>query len=84
MNLFEDEYNKTLQLYSLVDPRAQCELCGYLTDDECALRLHRHACDETPLTELSVLLEAELLIMEHQAERRGCGCSKHPAWRITS
>ncbi|KKM00911.1 hypothetical protein LCGC14_1799690 [marine sediment metagenome] len=61
-----------------------CELCGYITDDEYALRLHRRACDETPLTGLGVLLEAELILMEHQAQRKACGCPRHQSWRITS
>ncbi|KKL90456.1 hypothetical protein LCGC14_1904500 [marine sediment metagenome] len=61
-----------------------CELCGYITDDEYALRLHQLACNETPLTELGMVLEAEFILMEYHAQRQGCGCPRHLPWRVTS
>ena len=59
---------------------SECELCGYRTDNRAYMALHEMGCDEAELGALAAVVEAELVLMQHHAERRGCGCPRHRPW----
>ena len=75
-----------------VPPGLTCDRCGYHTTNGMYMSLHLLGClnepeieqekRSEPLEPLAVLLEAELVLMQHWASRHGCRCARHQSWLV--